>query len=162
MMDSTVPDVTVMLADEVLARPELTAAVDVATRSIRAAVLRPAGSSSADASVLLAEMVAPMRMRPGWDEALAMRRSVIPYERLLTLDERLEGAAARPVIVPETVVVDQGRVFMPANWPVAACNCCRPEDSPAHPKPSGSACTPSTRPGQSSIPNSSAGSPARA
>ncbi|MFP8962587.1 transposase [Streptomyces nanhaiensis] len=120
MMDSTVLDVMVVLADGVTARPELTVAVDVATRSICAAVLRPAGSTAVDASVLLAEMVAPMRMRPGWDEALAMRRSVIPYERLLTLDERLEGAAARPVIVPETVVVDQGRVFVSASF-LAAC-----------------------------------------
>jgi hypothetical protein len=120
MMDSTVLDVMVVLGDGVTARPELTVAVDVATRSICAAVLRPAGSSAVDASVLLAEMVAPMRMRPGWGEALAMRRSAIPYERLLTLDERLDGAAARPVIVPETIVVDQGRVFVSASF-LAAC-----------------------------------------
>jgi hypothetical protein len=55
-------------------------------------------------------------MRPGWQDALALRRSVVPYERLLSLDERLAGAAARPVIVPETVVVDQGRVFVSAGF----------------------------------------------
>jgi hypothetical protein len=35
---------------------------------------------------------------------------VAPFERMLSLDERLEGAAARPVIVPETIVEKNGRV----------------------------------------------------
>ncbi|MFD5378313.1 Mu transposase C-terminal domain-containing protein [Streptomyces griseoincarnatus] len=120
MMDSTPLDVVAVLADGVTGRPELTLVVDVATRSICAAVLRPPGTSAVDAAVLLAEMVAPMRMRPGWDAALALQRSVVPYERLLSLDERLEGAAARPVIVPETVIVDQGRVFVSSSF-LAAC-----------------------------------------
>ncbi len=116
MMDSTPLDVMAVLADGVPGRPELTIALDVATRSICAAVLRPPGTSTVDAATLLAEMVAPMRMRPGWQDALALRRSVVPYERLVSLDERLRGAAARPVIVPETVVVDQGRVFVSAGF----------------------------------------------
>lgn len=120
MMDSTVLDVMMVLADGVVGRPELTIALDVATRSICAAVLRPAGTSAVDAAVLLAEMIAPMRLRPGWDAALALQRSVIPYERLVTLDARLEGAAARPIIVPETVVVDQGRVFVSSSF-LSAC-----------------------------------------
>ncbi|MFD0142881.1 MULTISPECIES: hypothetical protein [unclassified Streptomyces] len=120
MMDSTPLDVLAVMADGVIGRPELTIAIDVATRAICAAVLRPPGSSTVDAAVLLAEMVAPMRMRPGWDAVLSMQRSVVPYERLLSLDERLEEAAARPVIVPETVIVDQGRVFVSASF-LAAC-----------------------------------------
>jgi hypothetical protein len=35
-----------------------------------------------------------------------MSRSVLPHRRLTDLDERLEHAAARPVIVPETIVCD--------------------------------------------------------
>jgi hypothetical protein len=31
---------------------------------------------------------------------------VLPHRRLTDLDERLEHAAARPVIVPETIVCD--------------------------------------------------------
>ncbi|MFJ4598089.1 MULTISPECIES: Mu transposase C-terminal domain-containing protein [unclassified Kitasatospora] len=120
MMDSTLLDVVAVLADGVTGRPELTIALDVATRSVCAAVLRPSGTGSVDAAVLLAEMVAPMRMRPGWDAALALQRSVVPYERLLGLDERLRGAAARPVIVPETVVVDQGAVFVSSSF-LGAC-----------------------------------------
>ncbi|MFG2304538.1 Mu transposase C-terminal domain-containing protein [Actinacidiphila glaucinigra] len=120
MMDSTPLDVLAVLDDGVLGRLELTLAVDVATRSIVAAVLRPLGTSTVDAALLLAEMATPMAMRPGWAEALSMRASAIPYERLVSLDERLAGAAARPVIMPETIVVDQGRVFVSTSF-VTAC-----------------------------------------
>jgi hypothetical protein len=64
---------------------------------VTAAVLRPT-TKSVDASVLLARTVTPEPMRPGWAEALAMARSVLPHRRLLETDARLEYAAARPVI----------------------------------------------------------------
>ncbi|MEU0169042.1 hypothetical protein ABZ214_26925 [Streptomyces iakyrus] len=120
MMDSTPLDVMAVLDDGVLGRVELTLALDLATRSIVAAVLRPAGTSAVDAALLLAEAATPMVMRSGWDEALAMRASVIAYERLVSLDERLAQAAARPVVMPETVVVDQGRVFVSTSF-ITAC-----------------------------------------
>ncbi|MDV7220519.1 Mu transposase C-terminal domain-containing protein [Streptomyces prunicolor] len=120
MMDSTRLDAFVVLDDGVVERPELTIALDVATRSICAAVLRPKGTRSVDAAQLLAQMMVPAPMRPTWPEALAMERSVIPYERLLSVDARLEGAAARPVITPQTVVVDQGKVFVSSSF-IAAC-----------------------------------------
>ncbi|WP_327180486.1 Mu transposase C-terminal domain-containing protein [Streptomyces sp. NBC_01334] len=120
MMDSTVLDAFVVLDDGVVERPELTIALDVATRSICAAVLRPKGTRSVDAAQLLAQMMVPAPMQSAWPEALAMQRSVIPYERLLSVDARLEGAAARPVITPRMVVVDQGKVFVSSSF-VAAC-----------------------------------------
>ncbi|MEV0304688.1 hypothetical protein [Streptomyces prasinus] len=119
MLDSTPLDVLAVLDDGVAGRVELSIALDVATRSICAAVLRPVGTRSVDAAMLLAQMVVPAAMRPGWDAALSMQRSVIPYERLVALDARLEGVAARPVIMPETVV-DQGRVYVSASF-VSAC-----------------------------------------
>ena len=70
------------LDDGVAGRVELTGMIDVATRTVTAAVLRPA-TRSVDASVLLARTVTPEPMRPGWAEALAMAHSVLPYERLL-------------------------------------------------------------------------------
>ncbi|CAL9672622.1 transposase [Streptomyces sp. enrichment culture] len=120
MLDSTPLDVLAVLDDGVTGRLELSIALDVATRSICAAVLRPVGTTSVDAAMLLAQMVVPTAMRPGWDKALSMQRSVIPYERLVALDARLEQAAARPVIMPETVIVDQGRVYVSASF-VSAC-----------------------------------------
>ncbi|WP_438453351.1 transposase [Streptomyces asiaticus] len=111
MMDSTPLDVLIVLDDGVVGRMELTKALDVSTRSLWG-VLRPAGSKLTDVAVLLAQMMTPTVMRPGWSAALSMAASVVPHERLTSVDERLKDAAARPVIVPETVVVDQGKVFV--------------------------------------------------
>jgi len=119
-IDSTPLDVMLVLDDGVLGRPELTVILDVATRTIAAAVLRPEGTKAVDAAVLLARMLVPEQMRPGWDEALAMARSALPFHRLTGIDQRLAGAAARPVIVPETIVVDHGKVFVSDTF-VSAC-----------------------------------------
>lgn len=132
MLDSTVLDAFVVLDDGVVERPELTIALDVATRTICAAVLRAKGTRSVDAAQLLAQMMVPAPMRPGWVEALAMEHSVVPYERLLSVDARLEGAAARPVIIPQTVVVDQGKVFVSSSF-IAACESLGVSVQPAPP-----------------------------
>ena len=78
LMDGTPLDVMAVMDDGVTGRPELVAAIDVATRTIGAAVLRPVGAKAVDAAVLLARMMVPEPMRPGWDEALAMSASRIP------------------------------------------------------------------------------------
>ncbi|WP_316763658.1 hypothetical protein [Streptomyces herbicida] len=106
MMDSTPLDVLAVLEDGGTGRLELTMAMDVATRSITAAVLRPRGTKAVDAAILLAHTVVPEPLRPGWPDVLAMASSVIPYERLVGIDARMRGAAARPVIFPCTVVID--------------------------------------------------------
>jgi putative transposase len=111
-IDSTPIDIMVLAADGVPVRADLTIAVDVATRTICAAVLRPVGTKAIDASLLLAKMLVPEPMRPGWADALRMSASVLPYERLLDIDARLRETAARPVIVPDQVVIDHGRVFV--------------------------------------------------
>src|SRR6185369_15878479 len=67
-VDSTPIDVLVLLDNGVPVRADLTIAVDVATRTICAAVLRPVGTKAVD--------------------------------------------AARPVIVPDTIVIDGGKVFV--------------------------------------------------
>lgn len=119
-IDSTPLDVLVRLDDGVPGRIDLTGMIDVATRTVTAAVLRPT-TKSVDASVLLARTVTPELMRPEWAQALAMSRSALPFQRLLDIDARLEHAAARPVIIPETIVVDQGKVFISNNFR-ASCN----------------------------------------
>src|SRR6266851_4069670 len=111
-IDGTPLDVMAVMDDGVAGRPELVAAVDVATRTICAAVLRPVGAKAVDAALLLARMMVPEPMRPGWDQALAMSASRIPCRRLVSIDARLELAAAKPVIVPDTVVIDHGKVFL--------------------------------------------------
>jgi hypothetical protein len=114
-IDSTPLDVLVRLDDGVEGRVELTGMVDVATRTVTAVVLQPS-AKSADASVLLARTVTPEPMRPGWARALAMSASALPHRRLSDIDARLEAAAARPVIIPDTIVVDHGKVFMSRNF----------------------------------------------
>jgi hypothetical protein len=114
-IDSTPLDVLVLLDDGVPGRVELTGMIDVATRVVPAAVLRPS-TRSVDASVLLARSLTPEPMRPGWSQALRMAHSVLPYDRLLSIDERLEHAAAKPMIVPDTIVIDHGSVFISANF----------------------------------------------
>jgi hypothetical protein len=112
LMDGTPLDVMAVMDDGVPGRPELVAAIDVGTRTLCAAILRPVGAKAVDAAVLLARTMVPEPMRPGWDQALAMSASRIPYKRLATIDQRIELAAAKPVIIPDTVVIDHGRVFL--------------------------------------------------
>lgn len=114
-IDSTPLDVLVRLENGRAGRVELTGVIDVATRTVTAAVLRPA-TKAVDASLLLARTVTPEPMRPGWVDALRMERSVLPFEHLRPLDERLEHAAAKPVITPETIVCDHGMVFVSDNF----------------------------------------------
>lgn len=114
-IDSTPLDVMVRLDDGVEGRVELTGMVDVATRTVTAAVLQPT-AKSADASVLLARTVTPEPMRPGWAQALAMSASALPHRRLSDIDARLEAAAAWPVIIPDTIVIDHGKVFVSRNF----------------------------------------------
>ena len=129
-IDSTPLDVLVLLDDGVPGRVELTGMIDVATRVVPAAVLRPT-TRSVDASVLLARALTPEPARPGWPEALKMAHSVLPYERLLDIDARLEQAAARPVIVPDTIVIDHGSVFISAAFR-SACRHLGISVQPAH------------------------------
>jgi hypothetical protein len=110
-IDSTPLDVLVRLDDGVTGRVDLTGIIDVSTRTVTAAVLRPT-TKSVDASVLLARTVTPEPMRPGWPEAMRMSESALPFRRMLSIDERLEHAAARPVIIPQMIVVDHGKVFV--------------------------------------------------
>ena len=120
-IDSTPIDVMVLLESGMPVRADLTIAVDVATRTICAAVLRPVGTKAVDAALLLARMLVPEPMRPGWAAALRMSASRLPHARLLDIDARMELAAARPVIVPDTIVIDGGRVFVSDTF-IRACD----------------------------------------
>lgn len=135
-IDSTELDVKVLGDDGQPTSVELTAMVDVATRSIIAAVLRAkttrrgrrtnrrqrlaliAGGRSTgratkavDASLLLAQGLVPAPMRPGFAPQVHASASDLPYEEMLEADPRMAHAAARPVIVPDMVVIDHGTVF---------------------------------------------------
>jgi len=131
-IDSTPLDVDVLLEEGVPGRVELTGTVDLATRSIPAVVLRPT-TKSVDAALLLARTLTPEPMRPGWADALRMSRSVLPHRRMLAVDQRLEHAAARPVIAPETIVCDHGKAFISHNFR-SACRMLGINFQPTHPQ----------------------------
>lgn len=119
-IDSTPLDIRVVLDDGLVDRVELTGMVDCATRSVPAAVLRPT-TKAVDASLLLARALTPEPMRPGWADALRMSRSVLPHRSLISVDQRLVDAAARPVIAPETVVCDHGKAYLSQTFRQACC-----------------------------------------
>lgn len=130
-IDSTPLDIAVELDDGVIGRVELTAMVDIATRSIPAAVIRPT-TKAVDAALLLARCLTPEPMRPGWSQASSMAASALPYRSMKSIDERLTGAAAKPVIVPETIVCDHGKAYLSDTFKSA----CRSQGinlQPAHP-----------------------------
>ncbi|GGU93306.1 hypothetical protein GCM10010260_30250 [Streptomyces filipinensis] len=75
----------------------------------------------------------PLDARPTWPDILRMDHTpALPHQQLAALDERLAGAAARPVVLPETIVVDRGKVFVSAAF-TAACE--RPASASSPPRP---------------------------
>lgn len=135
-IDSTDLDIKVLGDDGKPTSVELTAMIDVATRSIIAAVIRSkttrgkrkkadperlalfasarrAGraTKAVDASLLLAQGLVPAPMRPGFSAHAHASASDLPYEQLLEADERIALAASRPVIVADLIVIDHGTVF---------------------------------------------------
>lgn len=91
---------------------EITIALDIATRSICAWHIGTASTRAVDAAQLLAHMIVPEPMRPDWEKSLEWSYRMVPGDRMMSLDERLQGAARRPVIYPECVNVDRGRVYL--------------------------------------------------
>lgn len=61
-----------------------------------------------------------------------MAASALPYRSMKSIDERLEGAAAKPVIVPETIVCDHGKAYI-SNTFKGACRSQGISLQPAHP-----------------------------
>ena len=84
-IDTNKLDIMCRYADGVIRRAELTMTVDAATRTILAGIIAPT-TKAVDAAAVLARMLVPEPMRPGWSESLHHAHSVIPHERLLSLD----------------------------------------------------------------------------
>ncbi|MFB7650180.1 Mu transposase C-terminal domain-containing protein [Streptomyces sp. NPDC056084] len=124
-IDSTGLDIIAVGDDGRPVQVELTAAIDVASRSIIGAMIVPKvpgrgprgrrlggrGTRSFDAVLMLAQALAPMPGRPGWSPSALAERSELPYADLVACDPRMAGAAARPVIRPRMIVVDHGKIF---------------------------------------------------
>jgi len=110
-IDTNTIDILCRYPDGVARRAELTMAVDVATRSILTGVIAPS-TKAVDAVAVLARLLVPQPLRPGWPETLLLAQSVLPFDRLVGIDARFELAQALPVILPDTLVCDRGSVYM--------------------------------------------------
>jgi transposase InsO family protein len=111
-VDSTPLDLMVVFPDGSTGRVDLTAALDIATRTPCAAILRPVATKAVDAAVLLARALTPLPMQPGWDASVAFSRSILPAGMIPGDDELRAGIAAKPVIVPESITIDRGKVYI--------------------------------------------------
>lgn len=119
-IDSTPLDLMVIYPDGSTGRIDVTAAIDIATRTVLAAIARPVATKAVDAAVLLARAMTPLTMQPGWPESLAYSRSILPTGMLPDDDEAHSQIAAKPVIVPESITMDRGKAFKSTTF-VSAC-----------------------------------------
>ncbi len=111
MIDATPLDVIAYdPIGDVTHKVHLVLAIDVATRTLLAWRMTVGDTRAVDVVMLLNDAVTPEPMRPGWKQALAFRMLRLPITREVDLEERLELAAARPVIWPETILVDHAKV----------------------------------------------------
>lgn len=111
-VDSTPMDLLVIYPDGSTGRVDLTVMLDIATRTLCAAILRPVATKSVDAAVLLARALTPLPMQPGWQPSVAFSRSILPVGMIEGDEEIRTSVAAKPVIVPESITVDRGKVYV--------------------------------------------------
>ncbi len=111
-IDSTPLDVMAILPDGEIARVELTALIDIATRSLCAWVIKPRGTKAVDAVELLARTMTPMPLLPGADIRMAMAQSILANAILFPESEKDNSLSAKPVIKPQSLTVDRGKVFI--------------------------------------------------
>lgn len=111
-IDSTPLDVMVRLPDGTNGRPELTYAIDVATRTICGTLLLPRATKSVDvAASLLGRMLTPVVDQPSWQEQLKTAYAIFGQDEFPPPEEWHALASAKPCIVPETIMMDRGKVF---------------------------------------------------
>lgn len=120
-IDSTTLDVLVRIDENTIGRPELTILIDVATRSILAAVLRPVGTKSVDLMVVLARALVPYARRPeGAQETRRLISTAWAGEALIDQSEYERARSEQPFIFPENITTDRGSTYLSKPF-LAAC-----------------------------------------
>jgi putative transposase len=110
-IDSTVMDVLVM-TKKGPQRPLLTTMIDVATRSILAYTMRLEGTKGYDHALLLAQALVPFAQRPDRSEHRALVAARFPQAHLLSPERRRVLEREYPIIVPRTIVTDNGTDYL--------------------------------------------------
>ncbi|MCK2022700.1 DDE-type integrase/transposase/recombinase [Microbacterium sp. kSW2-24] len=120
-IDSTTLDVMVRIDDNTVGRPELTILIDVATRSILAAVLRPVGTKSVDLMVVLARALVPYARRPeGAHETRRLISTAWADDVLINQADYERARHEQPFIFPESITTDRGSTYLSKPF-LAAC-----------------------------------------
>lgn len=117
LIDSTPLDVYAIDPDTLRWLPiQLTIGYDVYTRSIVGWRLTPVSTQAVDAALLLYEIVSPKLMRPGWPQSARWPYIGVPETLVVELlgdpGGNSDGFAGIPVVHPETVWVDHGKIFL--------------------------------------------------
>lgn len=109
-LDSTPLDAMVLMPDGTTCRVDLAAGIDVATRSILAAILRVKACKTVDAIELWANSCVPRQLLPGWKENMAIARSYVPG--MASEAELHADLKSLPIIDVRGLVVDNGKIFV--------------------------------------------------
>jgi len=93
---------------------QLTIALDLFTRSIVGWRFTPVSTKGVDAALLLYDVIRPKLMQTGWPEQARWPYVGVPESIVVELADEVpeHGIAGVPVLHPETVVVDHGKVFI--------------------------------------------------
>lgn len=119
-MDSTRIDVMMRIDEETVGRPELTILIDVATRSILAALLRPEGTKSVDLVAVLARALVPYGRRlEGARETRQLISTAWADDRLIEQERFERLRLAQPYVFPDTITTDRGRNYLSQHFRAA-------------------------------------------
>jgi hypothetical protein len=101
---------------------DLTAALDVCTRSILAFRLTPFSTQGVDLALLLSDLLSPTPVDGRWPSDVPYPYCGVPENLVLRAFELPEGTALapRPTVRPGTVVIDRGRNYQSVVF-MAAC-----------------------------------------
>lgn len=93
---------------------ELTVAMDWYTRCITGVRVTPVSTKSVDAAAVLYQTYRPRPAGPDWPQDAVWPEHGVPRTVLVDVDAiaRTETAASGPAIVPETLVVDHGKIYL--------------------------------------------------
>jgi transposase InsO family protein len=93
---------------------QLTIALDLFSRSIVGWRFTPVSTKGVDAALLLYDIIRPKLMQQGWPEQARWPYIGVPESIVIELADEIpeHGIAGVPMLHPETVVIDHGKVFI--------------------------------------------------
>lgn len=93
---------------------QLTIALDLFSRSLVGWRFTPVSTKAVDAALLLYDIIRPKLMQAGWPEQARWPYIGVPESIAIELADEVpeHGIAGIPLLNPETVVIDHGKVFI--------------------------------------------------